>query len=288
MQIEKMKHLSAYNLEASPMTQADVPKLHELSVSVSWPHRAEDWAMLIAQGEGIVARDEIGRVVGSAMWFALKPGYTSIGMVITSPRLQAHGTGRWLMEHVLQQADGAACVLNATRAAIRLYVSLGFMPIASVYQHNGTVVKVPEGPAGSRPMAATDHAAILALDHRATGMDRAGLVNALIDVSKGTVIERNGQVQGFALCRRFGRGHVVGPVVAENEEDAIALVRPHVIAHQGSFLRLDTRQGKGPLRSFLQEAGLVHYDTVMRMRLGELPAEEGVARTIGLASQALG
>ncbi|WP_353224517.1 GNAT family N-acetyltransferase [Salinisphaera hydrothermalis] len=288
MSIDTMKHLSAYDLEASPMTQADVPRLHELSVSVSWPHRAEDWAMLLNHGHGIVARDEIGRVVGSAMWFALTPAHAHVGMVITSPRLQSHGTGYWLMQHVFDQVGDASLVLNATRAATRLYISLGFTPVAPVYQHNGIVTRLPDGPDYARSATPADHAALHALDRNAIGADRRMLINDLLASATATVVENNdGTVRGFALCRRFGRGHVVGPLVAENENDAIALVRPHIEAHQGRFLRLDTREDDGVLRRFLVQSGLAHYDTVTRMRWGALPVEGGPARTMGLVSQAL-
>ncbi|WP_348627650.1 hypothetical protein [Rhizobium sp. L9] len=62
--------------------------------------------------------------------------------------------------------------------------------------------------------------------------------------SKGVVLVRSGRVEAFALCRRFGRSHVVGPVVAVSDADAIAVVHPHALEHAGSFLRLDTRESR--------------------------------------------
>ena len=94
MQTLETLEIGGFELSLQPMTVADIPRLHELSVSVSWPHRAEDWAMLLHLGRGWVARDPIGRVLGSAMWFPFGPQVASIGMVITSPRLQENGAGR--------------------------------------------------------------------------------------------------------------------------------------------------------------------------------------------------
>ena len=70
--------------------------LDALSLSVGWPHRAEDWQFLGQSGQGFVALDEIGRVLGSAMWFAHGASFATVGMVITSPRLQTLGAGQWL------------------------------------------------------------------------------------------------------------------------------------------------------------------------------------------------
>lgn len=282
------KLLESYELVASPMELADVPKLHELSIGVGWPHRPEDWAMVIGLGEGIVARDEIGRVVGSAMWFPLGEDHAAIGMVITSPRLQEHGAGRWLMGHIFDRVGARGKVLNATRAAYRLYISLGFMPLSPSYQHNGVVTAVAAPPHMARAMQPGDVAAMHRLDSAAMGVARPAVLDRLLAVSTGTVVERDGQVAGFALCRRFGRGHVVGPVVAETQEEAIALVAPFVQAMQGQFLRLDTRQPEGAFRAFLVNSGLRHYDTVTRMGLGLVPVATGTAQTFGLVNQALG
>lgn len=282
------KQLESYEVFATPMTAADLPKLHELSIGVGWPHRPEDWALAIELGEGIVARDEIGRVVGSAMWFPLGDAFAAIGMVITSPRLQELGAGSWLMGHILGRVGERGKVLNATRAAYRLYISLGFMPLSPVHQHNGVVGALPAGPRHARVMHPQDAAAIHALDSVAMGAPRPALIDRLLQMSTGTVVERGGAVTGFALCRKFGRGHVVGPVVAESEEDAIALIAPHAEALEGQFLRMDTRQPEGPLRDFLVASGIRHYDTVTRMGLGAVPQAPGPALTFGLVNQAFG
>jgi len=270
--------------------------LHELSVSVVWPHRPEDWELVIRHGHGIVARDEIERLVGSAMWFPLGETHAAVGMVITSPRLQEHGTGRWLMGLMMDQIGERGMVLNATRPAYRLYISLGFMPLAPVFQHNGEVTATPDSAdlpglqgAQVRPMTPEDRAAILARDHEAFALDRAGVMGEVIDLSHGMVLDRGGAVQGFALCRRFGRGHVIGPVVARTEAEVLHLIAPIVAGHRGQFLRMDTRAPDGPLRRFLVAHGLVHHDTVTRMALGRpLPAPQGEARTFGLLNQAFG
>lgn len=286
VQIDPTKQLDSFHLTLAPMTREDVPRLHELSVSVRWPHRPEDWATVIGLGHGLIMQDEIGRVAGSAMWFPLGQTHASIGMVITSPRLQDHGAGRWLMGHIMAQTGDRALVLNATRAAYRLYLSLGFTPMEPVSQHNGIVSVIPPGPDHARALTPDDAAELVALDAQTQGVARPDVIAALLRVSDGTVVTRDGAITGFALCRRFGRGRVVGPIVATSPEDAIALVRPHLVS--GRFLRVDTREAKGPFRDFLVAAGIGHYDSVTRMHLGAPPQPTGPARLFGLVNQALG
>src|SRR3712207_9101022 len=89
---------------------------------VGWPHRPEDWRMLRETGHGVAAMDEIGRVLGTAMWFPFEAGFATVGMAITSPRLQALGAGRWMMEHVLTQAGSRAPGLHLISVARPLYL----------------------------------------------------------------------------------------------------------------------------------------------------------------------
>jgi Acetyltransferase (GNAT) domain len=288
MEPESIKQLESYELTARPMAMEDIPALHALSIGVQWPHRPEDWAVLIRLGHGVVAEDAIGRVVGSAMWWPMGPDLARIGMVITTPRLQEQGAARWLMHQIAGPIGGRDKLLTATRAALRLYLSLGFRPGQTVYLHQGIVAETPTAVPGARPMMAADEAAVRALDAAALTAERRAVLDELLAVSEGTVLEREGEVAGFALCRRFGRGHVVGPVVAASEEDALALVAPHVGAHVGRFLRLDTPEAEGPLRAYLEACGLSLYETTTLMSLGRDRAAKGPAKTYALASHSLG
>lgn len=290
--------VDSFDMRIADLNTTDLDQLHALSISVGWPHRAEDWQFLREVGEGIVAMDEIGRIMGSAMWFPYDEHFATIGMVITSPRLQSNGAGQWLMGNVLDRVAGRDLGLNATRAARRLYLSLNFTREATVYQCNGEAVAPPEldAPAGSvrRRLEPGDLDTIVELDKAAFGADRRILLVRLLTCSEGIGLIRGGKMEAFSLCRRFGRGHVIGPVVATNDEDAIAVVHPHAARHAASFLRLDTREKDGRFSDFLSRCGLPVYDTVTTMSLGRRwpKVREGDAprqpRTYALASQTLG
>jgi GNAT superfamily N-acetyltransferase len=275
-----------------------IDHLHGLSVAVGWPHRVEDWQFLLQQGQGIAAVDAIGRVLGSAMWFPMGEDFATIGMVITSPRLQTQGTGRWLMDHALENLKERRLGLNSTRAAKRLYRSIGFAPEATVYQCQGEARlgdTDPLPPPGTalREITVDDMDDIAALDAAAYGANRRVWLEKLFALSKGVALIRENKISAFALCRPFGRGHVMGPVVASRDEDAIAVIRPHVISHMGQFLRLDTREKSGAFADFLKISGLDLFDTVTTMSMhGQWidlnNHKTGHAKIFGLASQALG
>ncbi|MER8570754.1 GNAT family N-acetyltransferase [Mesorhizobium sp. M1338] len=289
--------IDTFSMRIDGIEGVDLDRLHALSLSVGWPHRAEDWQFLRQSGEGFVALDEIGRVLGSAMWFAHGTDFATVGMVITSPRLQTLGAGQWLMKRVFDRVAGRDLRLNATRAARRLYLSLDFQPEKTVYQCQGIARLETTGSPGDirdvRTLGAGDIPAAIALDAAGSGVRRAALIERLFTHSAGYGLFKDDKLNAFALCRPFGRGHVVGPVVAESDAEAVAVVQPHVADHSGSFLRIDTHMDNGEFAAFLSHSGMPVFDTVLTMSMGKRFADFFVGgaatpMTYALASQTLG
>ncbi|PIK74238.1 GNAT family N-acetyltransferase [Methylobacterium frigidaeris] len=285
--------LKSFDLATQDIASVDVEALHALSLGVEWPHRPGDWDALRALGHGFVALDEIGRVFSSAMWFPHGEDCATIGMVITSPRLQTHGGGRWMMDRILQQCGDRRLILNSTRAAYRLYVSLGFEPQATVYQCQGYATPDAAPVAGLadavEAIAPTDLGEVAALDGAAFGAPRPLLMAHLAPTAEIRGLRRDGRLVGYGMRRPFGRGVVIGPVVAESEAEAVTLVAALLAGLDGQFVRLDTRQETGALRTFLEAAGLRLFDTVRTLtRGGALPkVEPGRPGVYGLAAHAL-
>jgi ribosomal protein S18 acetylase RimI-like enzyme len=284
--------VQSYQLSARAITEADLPLLHELSVSVAWPHRMPDLQMFKTFGEGVLATDPIGRIVGSAMWFPMGACEATVGMVIISPRLQANGAGRWLMNHVMEKSKCSAYRLNATRAAVELYATLGFKPIRTIYQRQGVVRTIsspqPPGSATLRPATTADLPEIIALDQAAYGLSREKILRFLVENGETLVLELEREIIGFSLCRPAGRGFVIGPVVAEGSAAAIALIAPHINAHPDTFVRLDTPSLDPRFIAFLEDAGVIAFDKVTEMHLGAIHAPTAPENRWSLICQPFG
>ncbi|WP_094508980.1 GNAT family N-acetyltransferase [Brucella thiophenivorans] len=265
--------LKSFELMAQDIKDVDVSLLHGLSMGVRWPHRPNDWEHILQTGQGIVAVDGIGRVFGSAMWFPYGDNFATIGMVITSPRAQAQGNGRWLMDQVLERCSGRNLSLNATHAAYSLYLALGFKNEATVYQCQGEIaLTLPEIPApeGEIVKLSNDEVASLAkLDAQAFSVNRADLLKLLSEKAEIYGLKRNGELVGYSFCREFGRGKVIGPIVASNDQDAIQLTAIHLQNLKGEFARVDTREKHGAFADYLEQCRLGVFDTVTTMSRGK-------------------
>jgi ornithine cyclodeaminase len=104
-------------------------------------------------------------------------------------------------------------------------------------------VRCHEAPQASlvRAMAASDAQAIARLDRDATGWTRPQMLRRLAQLAQGYVLLRDGTPRGYAFCRLFGRGHVIGPVVADSLDDARALIEAALAPLGRTFVRLNSR-----------------------------------------------
>ena len=266
-----------------------LPRAVSLSAALDWPYREDDWRFAFELGHGVAVETD-GGLAATALWWPYENGFASFGMIIVAPALQGRGIGRRLMDELLRQADGRAVVLNSTREGLRLYEQLGFVAYGQVNQHQAVLAAAPpKSPANGvvRRLRPEDIAQIRDLDCRASGMGRARLLDALFAVGQVAVIEREGRVQGYACVRPFGRGVVVGPVVARDAMDAKALVATLAADHRGSFVRIDVPATSG-LSPWLEEIGLPHVDEVVSMARGKPPTRAADATLFALSNQSLG
>jgi GNAT superfamily N-acetyltransferase len=288
----KSVRVKSFDLVAQDISEADLHLLHALSTGVGWPHRPADWDFLRQVGQGIVAVDAIGRVFGSAMWFPQGDNFATIGLVITTPRAQAQGAGRWLMDQVMERCKGRNLSLNSTKAAYPLYLSLGFNKEAIVFLHRGKVSDLPAvAPTGGTlaELTAARVGEIAACDTQAFGADRSRVLAQLSEKSVTCVLQRNGESVGYAMRRPFGGLQVIGPIVASNDEDAIQLAAWHLRAMKGRSVRIDTREEAGPFAELLTQCGLAVAETTITMSKGRrfLNRTAAAPWVYGLAGHAL-
>jgi GNAT superfamily N-acetyltransferase len=270
----------------------DLPQTLRLSTDLGWPHRREDWRFLCDVGQGVVASDARGQIVGSAMWFAFGDDVASIGMIIVAPSQRNRGIGRKLMEAVTVATGQREQRLNSTAEGYRLYRSLGFAPVGTIVQHQARVESFQRVSNLERryirAVGEGDWATLVRLDEAAHDVSRGNLFAALERSATGVICERDGEPLGFALSRRFGHGHVIGPVIAETDAIAIALVESHLRTLEHKFVRVDVPLEALQLRAFLECVGLSPVGRVTAMVRGPLRSRAGPRRVAGLVSQALG
>ncbi|MDB5446736.1 MAG: family N-acetyltransferase [Phenylobacterium sp.] len=278
------------DLRLREMTPQDLAGAYALSRDAKWTHRLGDWELMLRVGEGLVAEHD-GRIIGTIIGFAHGPEIATLGMVIVSREHRGAGIGRKLMDAMMARLAPRAIQLNATEDGLPLYKSQGYAPVGTIHQHQGAAFSQPmpklRPQERVRPMGMTDAARIAELDRKASGLQRGPMFAELTRNAQGVVLDRDGEAVGFALFRRFGRGYVIGPVVAPDREGARTLISHWLGTHPGMFIRLDV-PGDSGLTDWLEHLGLGGVDRVVTMVRGTAPQREGGAATFAIVSQALG
>jgi ribosomal protein S18 acetylase RimI-like enzyme len=275
------------SFEVAPLTVAHAKTAHGLTTAVGWAHRYEDWLFALSIGRGLGAFDSAGTLRGALMWFPYGEGVGSIGMVAVDPTVHRGGMGRALMSRTIADAAGRSLQLISTEAGRRLYETLGFIAIGDNAAHIG--VAVDSRVTGMIESAGTDDLpAIVALDTSALGYAREGLLRALAKAGEIVVLRKDGGIVGFSICRLFGKGHVVGPVIARDNNEARRLIAYWLRQHAGQTLRVDVPKEHAAIASWLNELGLARGGESPIMVRGTPPAPIGPVQRFALVSQAMG
>ncbi|MEO8684174.1 MAG: GNAT family N-acetyltransferase [Devosia sp.] len=257
-----------------------------LSLAAGWPHRREDWALSLSVSTGLVA-PEGDRVVGTALMSPFGDGSATINLIIVDRQLRGRGLGRRLTTAALALAGDRACRLIATAEGLPLYEKLGFGAIQEIYQHQG-FVEVSQPLVGIEWAETASLPDLIALDSLAYGGDRPALLEQIASHGQFAVMRRKGAVVAFAAVGPFGRGQVIGPVVAPDEELARQLIRFVAASRDGQFLRIDV-PGDSDLSHWLEGLGFAHVGGGIAMTRGDVVSRRSqTARTFALASQAFG
>lgn len=274
------------SLTFSSVTSGDLESIAALVQVVSWPHRPADIEMMIQLGGGRLVRDASdGQVLGAGLFWTFGDALARIGLIIITPESQGRGIGRKLVTQLLEDAAPHPVVLLATDAGQPLYESLGFTAFDTSCQYQGNYDERPVIDPRIRPGVKADLAGITDLDAPAFGARREQALMTLATAGEVSVLSENGTLTGYAMARSFGRGTVIGPIVAANEADAIALFRS--LARPG-FVRVDCPGDAETLIGHMTNGGLANTGTSPVMVRGDWTAPAGPNRIYGLASHALG
>ena len=257
-----------------PMVEADIADGLRLCRASGWNQTARDWEQflrLTPGGARVAERD--GRVIATVATMRYGARFAWIGMVLVDPAERGRGVGtRMLDEGLALVADLPLAGLDATPAGYPLYVKRGFREEYRIVRlQRSPPGRLPSPGPGVRPMVQTDLPAICAYDERVFGTERAAMLRWMLDGAPelAWVIESDGRLAGYT----FGRlGHLfqhVGPIVADEERAAAALVTACLAGHASMPSVIDAPRRSGGWLQVLARLGFTEQRPLTRMSRGE-------------------
>ena len=256
----------------STLEESDVPAALELQSLAGWNQTANDWKRVLRLDRaGSFAARLDGRLVGTTTTLGFGHDLAWIGMVLVHPDFRGRGLGRQLMEAALEhlQRQGVATVkLDATPAGKPLYEKLGFETELAIQRWEGVATR--RAAVGAREARDGFLDAVRALDLSAFGLDRSGVMSALVDDAHVAplTIGADDTPRAFALARPGLRADYVGPLVAGDPGDALTLVDAMHARLAGKRVYMDVSREFALDDDALTSRGLVRQRDLHRMRLG--------------------
>jgi len=279
----------------APLAATELADAEALVREAGWNQVAADWETFRALGTVFAARAN-ERVVATA---AILPygAFAWVSMVLVQSEQRRHGLGTKLLNRCITtlSQQGRVPLLDATPAGRPLYRSLGFEETWGYHRlaRAGASPMREDAPNTNgitvRPIADSDWVGLCAIDAAAFGADRAPLLGRL----RGrlppveSVAERIGRIAGFMLGRNGRSASQIGPLIADDDDIAHALLARALPAIDGPIY-IDFADSKTRLRRWLGECGFSEQRPLTRMVLGRTQGFDNETPTYAVAGPELG
>ena len=216
-----------------------------------------------------------------------------MGLFIMRKDHRGQGLGRVLWHERLRRLQarlqpGAFIAMDGVLSMAPFYAAGGFVQHYQDWRFQGmadaTALRVPEDVA-TVPLASVPFAEVDAYDREVFGNPRTGFLRRWLAVNGGHGLAVRGAagLRGYAFLRPCLKGYKFGPVFAEGDTTARALLRDLMAKVPGETVALDVPEPNAAAMAIAAELGWVSPFRCAKMFLGGTPPET-TARVFGVTS----
>jgi GNAT superfamily N-acetyltransferase len=279
------------------------PELDDVAALVSearWNQVAADWRVFVELGRIHAAHGASGRIVATTATLPYGGRFAWISMVLVAGLYRRRGLATLLMRRAMDELAAARLVpvLDATPDGRAVYRALGFADCWGLHrlrregQEAGQATRDHfPAPAGVliRRITDEDWPALCAFDALAFGAQRSAVLASLRGrLPAAELIAQSGdRIAGFCLGRDGRIAAQIGPLVAENDAIACALLASALDGIEAPVF-IDLADAKSQARIFLQGRGFAAVRPFTRMLHGRAARFDDPARSFAVAGPEFG
>jgi GNAT superfamily N-acetyltransferase len=297
--------ISELRLEVkSSLSPAELDDLGTLVSEARWNQIAADWRLFIELGRLYAAHTAAGRIMATTATLPYGDRFAWISMVLVAGAYRRRGLATALMRRATDDLKAARLVpvLDATPDGRAVYRALGFLDCWGLHrlrrerqgENHGEGEAARDrssAPAGVtiRPIGDKDWPALCAFDAAAFGAQRGAVLAGLRGrlPAAALVASSGDRVVGFSLGRDGRIAAQIGPLVAENDAIACAILA-RALAGIAMPLFIDLADAKSEVRMFLEARGFAAVRPFTRMLHGSSARFDDPARTFAVAGPEFG
>lgn len=213
-----------------PFQHRHIPLGMQLKSWANWNQVEADWNLLLnlSSGGAFVATFH-GEPVGTTITINYQKAFYWMGMVLVAPAYRGKGIGTHLLKAALTYAlPRGPVMLDATAMGQPLYHSLGFQLVGEVVrmEYHPPLTFVKPSPFDVQSVRQEDLPMLSRFDRHHLQFDRSLLLQDFFQRAPAFAFKavREETIIGYCLGRSGSQFQHIGPIVAENEEIAQALL----------------------------------------------------------------
>lgn len=257
-----------------PMQIKDIPEGMRLKQAAGWNQLEQDWILFLEAGQdNCFVAEADGQVIGTVTIINYTNRFSWIGMVLVDPEIRRMGIGTALLRKAIRVASGKGAVrLDATPEGKKLYDTLGFIDEYHLSRYqlakcNHDDLPMPVLPC--RKMSPEDLVRIIPYDENIFGAPRPVILQSLLHMGPdyAWVSMMEDQIQGYCLGRSGSHFEQVGPVIADRDEIASALLLHALRQCHGKSAVVDVLDDQLAFRTFIERIGFIIQRPFIRMFL---------------------
>jgi GNAT superfamily N-acetyltransferase len=282
-------------LDIRPIDSEQCEAVYPLSIEAGWNQNVADWRFMLKAGRGFGCLGRDGRWEASSLVLPLGEKLAWISMVLVTETRRREGLGTTLLKRCIEEAraSGRVAGLDATEQGRPIYLPLGFhdlYPISRWHFDGAARSAAPPSAIRLRPIVAADLSKLAPYDGSRSAMERESLLTHLSSrqPSRAWLAEEtSGAIAGFVLGREGRMATSLGPVIADDEAIAIALIAKAAASGAGPFI-IDVPQEHRELEAWLKAQDAITPRGYVRMSLGEVSGLGDPRQLFALAGPELG
>jgi GNAT superfamily N-acetyltransferase len=279
------------------LTPSELDDAGALVREARWNQLAADWRIFLALGRLYAAQLDGGRIVATTATLPFGGRFAWISMVLVTGEYRRRGLATKLMQQAMRDLAAAKLVpvLDATPDGREVYRRLGFQDSWGfqrlIRRERPRAAVTFSAPAGVtvRPITDADWPTLCAYDAAAFGAERSAVLAGLRGrlPAADLLAMRGNAIAGFLLGRDGGLASHIGPLIADDDAVACALVARALEGIEGPLF-IDLADSKSALRGFLDAHGFTAVRPFTRMLYGSSARFDDPARTFAVVGPEFG